>query len=754
MKSRDMNLTPDERKWLPWRGANGKLSLGWSCFVNTSRYPAVERTFQSIADARVQALTTWAMEQWQFLQKLADEVADAWPPTKAHDMLELRRGHAPDFSELFLVDVSGQLLASSHPDRKGAVSGVNPNALKSGIAERFLHGPYVDPVTLPLGPSTSRFHDAVTVMFYQPVQHADQALGCLCGRVPNDVLGDLIQREAGHVYPESGDNYLFMVDSRFDPSIAQGIALSRSRFEDDTFSFGENLKGGVRTDWGTVTVQRHTEFEVRFTDPATKELHPGVRETITKGANLFVEYPGYSDYRHIPVIGSGVTLQLPGSPDTWGMMCEGDLEEVYRSRSLDYQVLTGMIPAVFLPPTIMLALGLIGMPAPLSILPAMLTAIVCMVWFYRKVPKIFADRLQVMSGIMLDVAECGASLSTRLDTSRMGNDETTQISRWINNLLDKLEGIVKKNTSETEKAREAESAAEMSRQQTEDARKGMLQAAAVIDGVAKRLSFSSEQLAAQVEQASRGAEEQKNRTGETATAMEEMNATVLEVAKNASQAAEASDQARTKAVDGATVVSASVEAINTVQAKAQEMKSNLDQLGRQAEQIGKIMTVIEDIADQTNLLALNAAIEAARAGDAGRGFAVVADEVRKLAEKTMHATKEVGEAIAAIQQGTQANIQGMDQSVGAIEEATRLVNQSGDALREILALAEQAADQVRSIATAAEQQSATSEEINRGVEDINRISTETSEVMDQSAQAISELARQAGELKELVAQLK
>ncbi len=308
---------------------------------------------------------------------------------------------------------------------------------------------------------------------------------------------------------------------------------------------------------------------------------------------------------------------------------------------------------------------------------------------------------------------------------------------------------------ETQKACQATEEVELAKQRAEQAqRDGMLQAAANIEGVVERMTSASEELSAQVEEASRGAEEQKNRTAETATAMEEMNATVLEVARNASQAAEASDMARTKAVDGAKVVSDSVAAINTVQTKAQEMKSNLDQLGHQADQIGRIMTVIEDIADQTNLLALNAAIEAARAGDAGRGFAVVADEVRKLAEKTMNATKEVGEAIAAIQQGTQANIRGMDQSVGAIEDATRLANQSGDALREILALAEQAADQVRSIATAAEQQSATSEEINRGVEDINRISSETSEVMNQSALAISELARQAVELQDLTQRMK
>ncbi len=308
---------------------------------------------------------------------------------------------------------------------------------------------------------------------------------------------------------------------------------------------------------------------------------------------------------------------------------------------------------------------------------------------------------------------------------------------------------------ESERAHQATNEANQAKQRAEHAqRDGMRQAAESIEGVVERMTSASEELSAQVEEASRGAEEQTSRTGETATAMEEMNPTVLEVAKNASNAAEASDMARTKAVDGAKVVSDSVEAINTVQVQAQDMKNNLDQLGRQADQIGRIMNVIEDIADQTNLLALNAAIEAARAGDAGRGFAVVADEVRKLAEKTMNATKEVGEAISAIQQGTQANIRGMDQSVGAIENATRLANQSGDALREILALAEQAADQVRSIATAAEQQSATSEEINRGVEDINRISSETSEVMNQSAQAISELAQQAGELQKLVREMK
>ncbi|SDB03295.1 methyl-accepting chemotaxis sensory transducer with Pas/Pac sensor [Desulfonatronum thiosulfatophilum] len=280
------------------------------------------------------------------------------------------------------------------------------------------------------------------------------------------------------------------------------------------------------------------------------------------------------------------------------------------------------------------------------------------------------------------------------------------------------------------------------------------QAADKATNISNSMASAAEELAAQVEEASRGAEEQRARTAETATAMEEMNATVLEVAKNASQAAEASDQARTKALAGAKVVGESVSAINKVQQQSVELKSTLSQLGEQANQIDRIMNVIEDIADQTNLLALNAAIEAARAGDAGRGFAVVADEVRKLAEKTMNATKEVGQAIADIQKGTRSNIEGMDKAMAAIEEATARANTSGAALQEILALAELAADQVRSIATAAEQQSATSEEINRGVEDINRISSETSEIMNQSAEAVSELARMAVELNSIIERMR
>ncbi|WP_291322313.1 methyl-accepting chemotaxis protein, partial [Desulfonatronospira sp.] len=272
--------------------------------------------------------------------------------------------------------------------------------------------------------------------------------------------------------------------------------------------------------------------------------------------------------------------------------------------------------------------------------------------------------------------------------------------------------------------------------------------------VSDSVSSACDELAAQVEQTSRGTEEQTNRIGETATSMEEMNATVLEVARNASGAAEQADEAKVKAEEGAEIVRQSVEAINEVQEQTRAMKESLNTLGRQSEEIGKVMTVIDDIADQTNLLALNAAIEAARAGDAGRGFAVVADEVRKLAEKTMNATKEVEKTVTSIQESTNSNVENMEQATRMVERATELANSSGHALKQIVNLAQEAADQVRSIATASEEQSSASEEVNRSMEDVNRIARETTDAMNQSAQAVSDLAQQASELQKIIEDLK
>jgi methyl-accepting chemotaxis protein len=273
-------------------------------------------------------------------------------------------------------------------------------------------------------------------------------------------------------------------------------------------------------------------------------------------------------------------------------------------------------------------------------------------------------------------------------------------------------------------------------------------------GIADRLAAASTHLSARIEQVSHGAKTQRARTESTASAMNEMNSTVLEVARNAGRASEQSGLTRDKAAQGADLVNRVVDSINHVNGVAATLQNNMRELGSQAESIGGVMNVISDIADQTNLLALNAAIEAARAGDAGRGFAVVADEVRKLAEKTMSATQEVGSSIRAVQQSATNNIREVGSAVTNIGEATELADSSGEALKEIVNLAVANSAVVASIATAAEEQSATSEEINHAVEEISRIVNDTAEGMAQSSSEVLELSRMAQELSKVMEQFK
>ena len=307
---------------------------------------------------------------------------------------------------------------------------------------------------------------------------------------------------------------------------------------------------------------------------------------------------------------------------------------------------------------------------------------------------------------------------------------------------------------QSRKAREAMEQAEAASREAQSKTEAMLAAADKLEQVGSVVSSASTELSAQIEQSDRGAAESAQRLSEAATAMNEMNATVQEVAKNAGSASNASAETKQKAEAGAEVVAKAVHSIEQVHQMSLELKDDMAQLNEHAQNITRIMGVISDIADQTNLLALNAAIEAARAGDAGRGFAVVADEVRKLAEKTMASTQDVGNAIKSIQESTAKSMTGVDNAVERISEANELASRSGQALGEIVATVEATADQVNAIATASEEQSAASEEINQSIVQVNDMSRQTAEAMAEAAKAVSDLAMQAQGLTDLIQELK
>lgn len=326
-----------------------------------------------------------------------------------------------------------------------------------------------------------------------------------------------------------------------------------------------------------------------------------------------------------------------------------------------------------------------------------------------------------------------------------------------NSLRDNIAEITAKEHEASQKAQEAMQAsadAHTANELAERKTAELLEVASQIDDVVHSISLASDSLMTQIEQCTVGADEQASRVGETASSMEQMNATVLEVARNASEAADMVSNAQDMAGKGADIVYQAVDGIESIADQSEKLMSDMSYLGEQAEGIGDIINVINDIADQTNLLALNAAIEAARAGEAGRGFAVVADEVRKLAEKTMSATNDVASAVKVIQDEAHKNINNTVESVDKISHVTKMANEAGESLKEIVLLVTDVSAEVQSIATAAEEHSAASEEINRSVADINSISTQTSQAMNMSKNVVMDLTETIKSLSHMTERMK
>ncbi|MCK3833137.1 HAMP domain-containing protein [Pseudomonas fluorescens] len=279
---------------------------------------------------------------------------------------------------------------------------------------------------------------------------------------------------------------------------------------------------------------------------------------------------------------------------------------------------------------------------------------------------------------------------------------------------------------------------------------GLSQMVSGLQAGIEQLASSAHSLSSVTEQTNHEVNSQKEETEQVATAMNQMTATVHDVARNAEQAAQAAQTADAKVDSGQQVVRMSLQRIELLATSSNSASASIESLSAEIQNIGAVLSVINSVAEQTNLLALNAAIEAARAGEQGRGFAVVADEVRALAKRTQQSTEEIERLVSTLRSAAQSSVQQIQQSGELVKLAVGDALETESALGSIAAAVSLIQQMNQQIAAAAEEQSSVAEEINRSVTSIRASADHSALSMQGNAASSVQLAQLGVELQGMV----
>ena len=368
--------------------------------------------------------------------------------------------------------------------------------------------------------------------------------------------------------------------------------------------------------------------------------------------------------------------------------------------------------------------------------------------------------INILSEASIKIAN--GDLSALPSQEKMFTGELKGLRNSLKTMIESLNCLLQESTQKTSeakaqslKAQEAMLDAKKAHEENDKIRQTCnLELSGKLDSIVNGLSSEISALNKLMAVAREHSEAQRKSSTNTSEAMDEMNASVLDIATNAAKASENAENTREEALRGSNTVNEVIIRIRNIAELVQDMHTEIETLGKQAQDIDSIMVMISDVADQTNLLALNAAIEAARAGEAGRGFAVVADEVRKLAEKTRLATGEVGTAVTTIQHGTKTTSARMNEISQAVAQSEEEVVLAGKALECILESFESTTKQVHSIAAASAEQKGSSEEINESTFEIMSLAEEVDRTVKTAEEAVARVFSLSENIKDIIDNLK
>jgi twitching motility protein PilJ len=272
----------------------------------------------------------------------------------------------------------------------------------------------------------------------------------------------------------------------------------------------------------------------------------------------------------------------------------------------------------------------------------------------------------------------------------------------------------------------------------------------MINSTADQVSQSSKQTQMNVVGLAEASEHQAQEIAGVSAAINEMTLSIDWVSTNATESAAVAQRSVVIAYNGADVVQRSIEGMNVIREQIQETSKRIKRLGESSQEIGDIISLINDIADQTNILALNAAIQASMAGEAGRGFAVVADEVQRLAERSANATKQIESLVKTIQADTNAAVMSMESTTFEVVRGARLAKDAGTALEEVQNVSNTLAELIQNISDTAQQQADSAGNISNTMNIIQDITSQTSSGTMATARSVGELSQMAAALQESV----